>query len=70
VRTYCGSVLPMATEILTTRAVADHFGVAVSTVTRWVTDGHLTPMQKTPGLRGMYLFTREEVTRYEAERAA
>ncbi len=60
----------MATEILTTRAVADQFGVAISTVTRWVADGHLTPTLKTPGLRGMYLFTRDEVDRFARERAA
>jgi excisionase family DNA binding protein len=60
----------MAIEILTTRAVAERFGVAVSTVTRWVTDGHLTPMAKTPGLRGAYLFTADEVDRFAHERAA
>jgi excisionase family DNA binding protein len=60
----------MATEILTTRAVAERFGVAISTVTRWVADGHLTPFTKTPGIRGAYLFTREEVDRFAHERAA
>jgi excisionase family DNA binding protein len=60
----------MATEVLTTRAVAERFGVAISTVTRWVADGRLTPMVKTPGLRGMYLFTADEVDRFAHERAA
>ena len=60
----------MALEILTTRAVADRFGVAVSTVTRWVTDGHLKPFTKTPGLRGAYLFEASEVERFAATREA
>ena len=60
----------MATEIITTRAVAERFGVAISTVTRWVADGHLTPALKTPGLRGMYLFTADEVDRFARDRAA
>jgi hypothetical protein len=30
----------------------------------------LAPMVKTPGLRGMYLFTRDEVDRFAHERAA
>ena len=58
----------MATQIMTTRAVAEYFAVAVSTVTRWVADGHLTPFVKTPGLRGMYLFDADEVARFAQER--
>ena len=40
------------TEILTTRAVAERFGVVPSTVVRWVDAGRLVPFEKTPGLRG------------------
>ena len=57
----------MATEILTTRAVAERLGVTVSTVARWANAGRLEPMHRTPGLRGQFLFTREEVERYAAE---
>lgn len=58
----------MATDILTTRAVAERFGVAISTVTRWVADGHLQPFHKTPGLRGQYLFATDEVDRFAKDR--
>jgi len=66
----CYSVTDMATDILTTRAVAARFGVAISTVTRWVADGHLQPFHKTPGLRGQFLFTADEVERFAKDRAA
>lgn len=68
--TLCASVLRMALEILTTRAVADRFGVAVSTVTRWVESGQLKPFTKTPGLRGAFLFDAAEVDRFAREREA
>ncbi len=58
----------MATEILTTRAVADQFGVTPSAVTRWVADGKLQPMTKVPGIRGAWLFTREAVEQFAATR--
>jgi hypothetical protein len=37
------------------------------TITRWVDAGRLAPFHKTPGLRGMYLFTADEVERFAAE---
>lgn len=60
----------MATEILTTRAVADRLGVSTSTIVRWVNIGRLTAFTKTPGLRGALLFTAEEVDRFAKQRAA
>lgn len=60
----------MATEVLTTRAVADRFGVSTSTVVRWVNAGRLEPFTKTPGLRGALLFDRAEVDRFANQRAA
>jgi excisionase family DNA binding protein len=60
----------MATEILTTRAVAERFGVTPSAVSRWVHAGHLVPMTKIPGKRGAYLFTADEVDRFARNRAA
>lgn len=60
----------MATEILTTRAVAERFGVTPSAVSRWVHAGKLEPMTKIPGLTGAYLFTREAVDAFAAERDA
>jgi excisionase family DNA binding protein len=41
---------------LTTRQVADHFGVHPKTVSRWVKSGQLSHAGKLAGLRGAYLF--------------
>lgn len=57
-------VLHMATEIselLPTADVAARLGKDVSTVLRMVKAGRLTPVVKTPGLRGAYLFDPEDV---------
>lgn len=45
----------------TTREVAEVLGVSPAQVTRLVASGDLTPAAKAPGLRGAFLFTKEEV---------
>ena len=54
-------------EHLTTAEVAAEFGVDVRTVHRWTdedADPRLEYIFKTPGKRGAYVFTREEVERF------
>lgn len=54
-------------EHLTTAQVADEFGVDVRTVHRWTADDadpRLHFLFKTPGVRGAYVFTRDEVERF------
>lgn len=43
--------------------------VDVRTVHRLVRAGRMTPAAKTPGLRGAYLFTVDEIERVAAERS-
>ena len=54
-------------EYMTTTAVADRLKVDVSTVARWVRNGRLAPAIKTPGIRGAYLFTSEDVDALAAD---
>ncbi|MET0725941.1 MAG: helix-turn-helix domain-containing protein [Leifsonia sp.] len=44
-----------------TDAAAQILGVARSTVTRWAQSGRLDPVVKTTGIRGTYIFRREDV---------
>ena len=48
-------------DLIGTAEAAALRGVSVKTVTRWVRDGKLTPVQKLPGLRGAYVFDRSDV---------
>jgi len=54
--------------MLTTREVADRFGVAVPTVCRWVLERKLAAAQKLPGLTGSYLFDPAVVDAFAADR--
>lgn len=55
-------------QLLTTKQVADRFGVTVKTVHRWVETGKLGQALKLDGPLGARLFDPLEVDRYEAER--
>ena len=55
--------------LLTTSEVADHLGVSVQTVSRWVAIGRLTPTRKLPGLRGPYLFDQGSIAALGEESA-
>lgn len=48
-------------DLLSTTETAALLGVDVSTISRWVNAGKLTPARKMPGLRGVYLFRRQDV---------
>lgn len=50
-----------ATTLMSTREVARCLGVSVPTVTRLARDERLAPAQKLEGLRGAYLFDRDDV---------
>ena len=45
-------------DLLTTRDVADAYGVSTREIARRVETGALEPAVKLPGLRGAYLFDR------------
>ena len=59
-------------DLLTSKQVADLFGVAKQTVCLWARTGALRPASKGPGTgsAGVYLFDRQDVERVLAERAA
>lgn len=47
---------------MATREVALRLGgVRVSTISRWVKDGKLTPLHRLPGATGAMVFARDEV---------
>ena len=48
--------------LLTTRQVADHFGVTPQTVAKWVAVGRLTPTLRAPGVRGSMFFSPDLLT--------
>lgn len=48
---------------------ATRLGVSRRTILRLVDSGQLVPVMKAPGLRGAYLFTEDEVARFEQQRA-
>lgn len=47
--------------LVSTREAAHELGVTPAHVTRMVAAGELTPAVKAPGLRGAFMFTKEEV---------
>jgi predicted site-specific integrase-resolvase len=51
----------------TTEACRILGGIAVSTLTRWVANGKITPAHKMPGASGAFLFTRAEIDRVSAK---
>ena len=55
-------------KLLTTAEVAERLGRTARTVVRLVEAGDLTPVTKTPGIRGAYLFAERDVTRYLTKR--
>lgn len=57
-------------DLLPTSAVAQRLGVHVRTIHRWVNEGVLIPVVRTPGIRGAYLFDRADVERLAKVRAA
>lgn len=58
------------TDLIPTAEVAAILGKEVRTVHRMVERRELTPAVKTPGLRGAYLFRREDVERLAQGSAA
>ena len=48
--------------LLTTRQVADHFGVTPQTVAKWVAAGRLSPTLRAPGVRGSMFFHPSTLT--------
>ena len=55
-----------STEIVVTADAAKRLGVSTRQVARMVADGKLTPSFKAPGIRGAYLFDREQIERIAA----
>jgi predicted site-specific integrase-resolvase len=50
-----------SSPFVNTADVVEATGKSVATITRWVAAGKLTPVHKSPGLRGAYLFRREDI---------
>jgi excisionase family DNA binding protein len=48
-------------DLVTTAEVAAELRVHVRTVHRMIEAGKLAPIAKAPGLRGAYLFSREDI---------
>jgi len=57
---------PDDTHLLTKTEAAAIIGVDTSTLSRWITQGKITPAKKIPGQTGGYIFTRAEVARVAA----
>lgn len=55
--------------LLPTAEVATRLRLSVRHINRLAQTGQLTPATKVPGIRGAYLFTEDEVARFEQERA-
>lgn len=53
---------------MSTAEVAEQTGVSVATVTRWAVSGKLPPVYKREGLRGFYMFHRNDVEALQTER--
>lgn len=49
------------TDLLTTADVMDRTGKTAATITRWVAAGKLTPVHKGRGLRGAFMFSKDDV---------
>lgn len=60
----------MPTELLATRQVADALGIDVSTISRWVKEGRISPAMRLPGKTGAMLFTPKDVERLRSALAA
>jgi len=60
----------MPTEYAFAAEACEALSIDRSTLTRWVTSGRIKPADKAPGLRGPYMFTRDEVQRVKDERDA
>jgi excisionase family DNA binding protein len=57
-------------QLLSTAEAVERLNIDRSTLTRWVSSGRIEPAHKSPGLRGAYVFTAEEVERVRAENHA
>ena len=57
-------------QFLTTAEIVKATGTTPATVTRWVAAGKLSPIHKGQGIRGAFLFAREDVDAFLAERNA
>lgn len=57
-------------DLLTSAAVCEELHIDRSTLSRWVSSDRIVPATKLPGIRGAFLFTRDEVERLKAEVAA
>lgn len=71
---HCTTIVIMSTtkesnpNLLTTREVAEMVGRNEATITRWVASGKLSPMHKGEGIRGAFLFRRNDVHRLLSRR--
>jgi excisionase family DNA binding protein len=57
-------------ELIPTAEAARRLKVDVSTITRWVASGRLTPAFKAPGPRGALAFDPDDVDRLASELTA
>lgn len=56
-----------APDNLSSAEVCSELSIDRSTLSRWVAAGKIAPAFKLPGLRGPFVFTRDEVDRVRAE---
>lgn len=61
--------MPNVDDLLTTAQVAKILNRAIPTVNKYATTGELPHAHKLPGLRGAYLFRREDVEAYRARKS-
>lgn len=57
-------------DLITSSEVAQLLQVSVPTINRWAGSGRLPVAHKLPGIRGAYLFRREDVQRFAQDSAA
>ena len=57
-------------DLITSAEAARILSVNPATLARWAANGTLAPVTKLAGKNGAYLFAREHVERFAAERAA
>lgn len=69
-RVKMGGMSNAGSDLLDTKEVAARADVVPATVTRWVAENRIEPVYKGTGLRGFYLFTRDEVERFLRVREA
>lgn len=48
-------------ELMSTSEAATELGVSVATVTRWRLAKRLEPVYQTPGIRGAFMFLKQDV---------